>query len=370
MSYDVAIIGAGIVGAACAYVLSSEGLNLAIIDADGVASGTTAAGMGHIVVMDDSPAQLALTRYSQDLWTQLAPDLPQECEFENSGTLWVAVDEDEMAEVRLKHSLYAENGIETEILDSAAVREIEPNLRSGLAGALLVRGDKVVYQMFATSFFANRAIQRGARLHLGKRAVEIRADGVRIATGELINAKYVINAAGIGAPKLTPEIAVTPRKGHLVVTDRYPGYVRHQIVELGYLKSAHGLDSSSVAFNVQPRATGQVIIGSSRQFGAQDANIDSAIVRRMTARAFEYMPGLKRLSAIRVWTGFRPATPDNLPYIGRSATAENVFVAAGHEGLGITTSLGTGQIITDMIVGRQPSIPVEPYTPARKFHNN
>jgi glycine/D-amino acid oxidase-like deaminating enzyme len=370
MSYDVAVIGAGIVGAACAFSLSTEGLSVAIVDANGVASGTTAAGMGHIVVMDDSPAQFALTKYSRELWSQLAPELPQQCEFENCGTLWVAADDDEMNEVRRKHALYAENGIKAEILDATELRAAEPNLRSDLPGALLVPGDKVVYQMFATSFLTEGAVQRGAKLHLGKRAVEISAHGVRLENSESIAAKYLVNAAGINAPMLSPEIAITPRKGHLVVTDRYPGFVHHQIVELGYLKSAHGHDSSSVAFNVQPRATGQVIIGSSRQFGADDTNIDNAIVRRMVGRAFEYMPRLEQLSALRVWTGFRPATPDNLPYIGRSSTAENVFIAAGHEGLGITTSIGTGQIIADMIVGRPRAIPVESYSPARRFQNN
>jgi len=370
MSYDVAVIGAGIVGAACAFTLSTEGLSVAIIDANGVASGTTAAGMGHIVVMDDSPAQLALTKYSQELWTQLAAELPQQCEFENCGTLWVAADDDEMKEVRRKQALYAENRIAAEVLNSASLRDAEPNLRSDLAGALLVPGDKVVYQMFATSFFTEGAVRRGAKLHLGKRVVEISAHGVRLENGESIAAKYLVNAAGINAPMFSPEIGITPRKGHLVVTDRYPGFVRHQIVELGYLKSAHGHDSSSVAFNVQPRATGQVVIGSSRQFGVADTKVDSEMIRRMTARAFEYMPTLRQLSAIRVWTGFRPATPDNLPYIGRSSTAENVFIAAGHEGLGITTSIGTGQIIADIIVGRQPSIPVESYSPGRKCWDN
>ena len=174
--------------------------------------------------------------------------------------------------------------------------------------------------------------------------------------GELLRAGNIVNAAGIHASELSPSLAITSRKGHLVVTDRYPRFVRHQLVELGYLKSAHGHDSTSVAFNIQPRSTGQVIVGSSRQFGVEDSSIDKLMVRRMTGRAFEYMPGLKNLSAIRVWTGFRPATPDNLPYIGPLPDSKNTYVAAGHEGLGITTSLGTGQIIADMIMGREPAI--------------
>ena len=111
MSFDVAVIGAGIVGAACAASLTSAGLAVAIIDERGIASGTTAAGMGHIVVMDDSPAQFALTSYSQRLWDDLASGLPDLCEFERCGTVWVATDEEEMEEVRRKNRVYSSHGV-------------------------------------------------------------------------------------------------------------------------------------------------------------------------------------------------------------------------------------------------------------------
>ena len=76
------------------------------------------------------------------------------------------------------------------------------------------------------------------------------------------------------AARLTPGLAIRPRKGHLVITDRHPGFVTHQLLELGYLKSAHGSDAASVAFNVQPRATGQLLIGSSRQYDVEDPAVD------------------------------------------------------------------------------------------------
>ena len=98
-----------------------------------------------------------------------------------------------------------------------------------------------------------------------------------------------MNATGAWAPELTPGIEVRKRKGHLVITDRYPGFVRHQLIELGYLKSAHSTAADSVAFNVQPRRTGQVLIGSSRQYGAGDSAIDAAILSRMIERAWQYM---------------------------------------------------------------------------------
>jgi glycine/D-amino acid oxidase-like deaminating enzyme len=367
MSFDVAVVGAGIVGAACAANLTSTGLSVVLVDRRGIASGTTAAGMGHVVVMDDSEAQFALTRYSQQLWDELASELPDLCEFEKCGTIWVAADEEEMGEVRRKNQFYASRGVSSEILDEKMLREAEPNLREGLAGGLLVSGDSVVYQLTATKFLLDKAAKQGAVLKVGKRAIGITDNSVRIENGDLVSAGKIVNAAGIGAAALSPELRITPRKGHLIITDRYPNFVRHQLVELGYLKSAHGKASDSVAFNVQPRATQQILLGSSRQFGIESSEIDYSILRRMTARAFVYMPQLRKLSAIRVWTGFRPATPDNLPYVGRLPESKNIYVAAGHEGLGITTSLATGVLVTDAILGRQSAIPIEPYLPGRKI---
>ena len=365
MTFDIAIVGAGIVGAACAASLASAGLSVIVIDTNGVATGTTAAGMGHIVVMDDSEAQFALTNYSQKLWNDLAPSLPTNSEYEHCGTIWVATDDEEMDEVRRKKDFYESHSVEAEILDENSLRAAEPKLREGLAGGLLVQGDSVVYQLCATEFLIDMAKQKGAALQTGKKAVEISDEGVTLENGEHIPAGKVINAAGAFASTLSPSLKILKRKGHLVITDRYPGFVSHQLIELGYLKSAHGKDADSVAFNVQPRSTGQILLGSSRQFGSDDTEIDHNILKRMATRAFEYMPKLRDVAAVRAWTGFRPATPDNLPYIGLVPGFENVFAAAGHEGLGITTSLGTAELIADAILGRKSRIDASPYCPSR-----
>jgi D-hydroxyproline dehydrogenase subunit beta len=179
----------------------------------------------------------------------------------------------------------------------------------------------------------------------------------------------IINAAGTEASQLSPQLKILKRKGHLAITERYPDLVRHQLIEVGYVKSAHGREADSVAFNVQPRATGQILLGSSRQFGVGTREIDFDILQRMTARAFEYMPALRSLSTVRVWTGFRPATPDNLPYIGKIGGFEKVYAAAGHEGLGITNALGTASLLTSIIFGAKPAIPIEPFLPTRDIEH-
>jgi glycine/D-amino acid oxidase-like deaminating enzyme len=364
-TFDVIIVGAGIVGAACADEFARRGLRVAVVERDVVGGGATAAGMGHIVVMDDSEAQFALTRYSQQLWQSLRPELPGDVEFEQCGTIWVAADEEEMVEVRRKHSFYGERGVPTTVLDAQALQRLEPNLRDGMAGGLLVIEDAVLYPPCAARFLMDRAQTYGAEMRTATSATRMGQGRLRLSDGGEICGETIVNAAGAWAPELMGGVEIKKRKGHLVITDRYPGFLRHQLVELGYLKSAHSLSSDSVAFNVQPRRTGQILIGSSRQYGAEHKDVDQAILRRMLQRAQKYMPGLGPMSAVRTWTGFRAATPDKLPLIGPWPGDKSLFLATGHEGLGITTSLATARILVDQITGAKPEIPIEPYLPSR-----
>jgi glycine/D-amino acid oxidase-like deaminating enzyme len=321
--------------------------------------------MGHIVVMDDSEAQFSLTRYSQELWQALRPELPDDVEYEQSGTIWVAADEEEMAEVLRKRELYSQRGVPTKVLDAHGLRHAEPNLRDGLAGGLLVAEDAVVYPPCAARFLMERARTHGTELRLGSSVAQMGQGRVRTADGVEISGRIIVNAAGAWSPDLTAGLEIKKRKGHLVITDRYPAFLRHQLVELGYLKSAHSVSSDSVAFNVQPRRTGQILIGSSRQYGAEHKDVDQHMLTRMLRRAQAYMPGLGTMSAVRAWTGFRAATPDKLPLIGPWLGDKTLFLATGHEGLGITTSLATARILVDQIAGAKPDIPIEPYLPSR-----
>ncbi len=305
--FDAIIIGAGIVGTACAYELALAGLAVAIIERDSVGSGATAAGMGHIVVMDDSPAQLALTRYSQTLWDTFVAEAPEQHEYRRCGTIWIASDEEEMQAVRQKHLLYKEWQIESEILDTQQLYQLESVLRPGLAGGLLVPGDSVVYPPKSAALLLKKAQQRGARLIKGivQRLID---GGVQLSDERKLYGGTIVVANGIAARELLPDVPLRYKKGHLLITDRYPDFVQHQLVEVGYVKNAHTNSGASVSFNVQPRSTGQVLIGSSRQLDVATREIDFEILSKMLARATEFLPQIGRLSCIRVWTGFRAAT--------------------------------------------------------------
>jgi glycine/D-amino acid oxidase-like deaminating enzyme len=364
-TFDAIIAGGGIVGAACALALAQKGMRVALVERDVLGSGATAAGMGHIVVMDDSEAQFALTRRSQQLWQALSATLPAGAEYETPGTLWVAADDEERDEAIRKRSWLAERRVPSRLVSSEELAELEPNLRARLAGALLVKEDAVVYPPVVALHLARQAEALGATLVMGRSVAQL-ADGEAVLNdGNRLRASRLVNALGADSARCTPGIPVKKRKGHLAITDRYPGFVRHQLVELGYLKSAHSVSADSVAFNVQPRQTGQMLIGSSRQYGNEDSTVNQAMLTAMLQRAKLYLPSLASLNVLRVWTGFRAATPDKLPLIGPFPGDPTLWLATGHEGLGITTALATAELLAAHLTGEQPAIPSEPYLPAR-----
>ena len=364
-SYDVVIAGAGIVGAACAAELSEAGLRVAVVEPKMVGGGATAAGMGHLAVMDDSPDQFALTRYSQLHWKALVPELPDDAEYLPCGSLWIAADDFEMAEVHRKFAYYRDRNVPVEVLDSQSLAQAEPNLRPGMAGALLMSDDSVVYSPNAARYLAEKAKRYGADFRLHQSLTSFTKNHAHLSNGTILNTEWILLANGTAAANLVAGLQMQPRKGHLLITDRYPGFVNHQLIELGYLKSAHSVSTDSVAFNVQPRRTGQLLIGSSRQYGTDNPAVESAMLSKMLARAVEYMPNIGTLQSIRTWTGFRAATPDKLPLIGPHPDFDHLYLATGHEGLGISTSLATAKILADQLLHRTPSIAFEPYLPAR-----
>lgn len=361
-TFDLIVIGAGIIGASCADAASAEGMRVAIVEPGPLGGGATAAAMGHLVAMDDDPAELALAHYSLRLWEGFA-DL-KEAEFSRCGTLWVARNDHELAAASERIARLKAVGIDARLIDSAALYQLEPALVSGLAGGMLVPREAVVYPPRVANYLVQRAQSRGARLYAGRRVQSLQRGGVQLDDDTHLSGPVLV-ATGCALPNLLPMLPMRARKGHLVITDRYPDLIRHQLLELGYADSAHGDADSSVAFNVQPRPTGQILIGSSREFSANDATVSPAMVQRMLERSFAFVPRLRQLQALRIWTGFRPTTPDGRPYIGAVPDAVDQWVAAGHEGLGVTTALGTAKLLLDLIQGRPPAIDPAPYAPSR-----
>ncbi|MBN9328781.1 MAG: D-amino-acid oxidase [Comamonas sp. SCN 67-35] len=361
MIADVLIVGAGIIGAACADALAAQGLRVHIVDARLAAA--TNAGMGHLLILDENPAELALSSRSMQLWRRWQPGLDDACAWTSCGTIWIAANDAEAALARHKQATLAAAGIASEWLDAPMLARTEPALRTGLAGGLRVPSDAAVYAPRVASWLLAR--HPGRITLTPARVTHLNDDASVQSSAGHLQAGQVLLAAGLGSAALCPELPIFAKKGHLVITDRYPGQVRHQLVELGYMASAHQAEGTSVAVNIQPRPTGQLLIGSTRQFGREDTGVDPSLVARLLRAAMQTLPGLAGARAIRTWAGLRPATSDGLPLIGRHPGREHLWIAAGHEGHGVTTAPATAELIAALMTGDTPALDATPYRPQR-----
>ncbi|KPH01929.1 D-amino acid oxidase [Pseudomonas sp. RIT-PI-q] len=356
---DVIVIGAGIIGAACAQALARRGLRVLVLDAG--LPGATAAGMGHLLVLDDNPAELALSQYSLQRWREHGPDLPDGCAYRRNGTLWLAANAEEMAVAQSKYHNLKEHGVACELMGASALHQREPELRADLEGGLLINGDGILYAPATARWMLDAPTINQRRASVS--AVD--GNRVRLDDGHWLSADAVVLANGIQATELCPELPIEPKKGHLLITDRYPGKVTHTLVELGYVTSAHNATGPPTACNIQPRPTGQLFIGASRQFGTTDPQVEGWMLAKMLRRAVDYMPGLAQLNGIRAWTGFRAASPDGLPLVGQHPQRKGLWLAVGHEGLGVTTAPGTADLLVAQLFDETPPLAAQPYLPQR-----
>lgn len=368
-SPDVIVVGAGIVGAACALELQARGRRVLLVDRSHPGSGATAAGMGHLVALDETEDELDLCLLSLRRWDRYLAHQGPRAEYLRCGTIWVAEDEAQLAHAGVRAEKLTRRGWRAEPLSGAQLARAEPALRPGLAGGVRVEADGVVYPPAVAQELVRELLARGGSAMFGSAVTGIGPEGVTLASGSRIDAGEIVLAAGCGLPALLAGIPVFPRKGHLAITDRYPGRLAHQVVSMAYGQTAAGSDALAVAANVQPRPTGQWLVGSCRQDGIEHGEVDPRVLAKVLRSAIELLPCLADMRIIRSWTGMRPATPDGRPLIGRHPRHARLWLAAGHEGLGVTTSFGSAQLLAELMCGLAPAIDPGHYSPSRFFHD-
>ena len=360
---DVVIIGGGIVGAACAYYLSSAGLRVQLLERRFVGAGTSRACDGLILLWDKlSPAELALGQASARLWAELAETLETGFEYARRGTLWLAEDEAGMATGRAKAEAMQAARVRAEVLDSAGLHALEPNLAPDLPGGVFFPDDAKLDARRATLALLAAAQRRGAVVQPGAEVRAFQRDAAGRVTGvqtqaEEISAGAVVCAAGVWsnsiAEMLGIRLPVRPRKGHILVTARRPGVIRHPMLEGAYSATVASADGDlQVAMVADITAADTLLLGSSRQFAGYDLSASPAVMQALAARAVRFLPCLAGVSVVRCYTGLRPWSPDHLPLIGPLPAAPGFYLATGHEGAGIGLAPVTGQLIADMITGK------------------
>ncbi|MCX4472695.1 FAD-binding oxidoreductase [Micromonospora sp. NBC_01655] len=371
---DVVVIGAGMVGAACAYYAARAGLAVTVVDRAGVAGGTTGAGEGNILLSDKPPGpELALARHSGRLWHELGDALGGErIELERKGGLVVAASAAEHAALRAFAAGQRAAGVEVVPVPAEALPEHEPHLARDLAGGAYYPQDMQVQPMLAAAHLLRAA---GVPVLTGTTVTGLRRDAAGAIRGVVTDrgalpTPAVVNAAGVWAAGIAGlagvGLPVLPRRGFVLVTEALPPLIRHKVYAAGYVagvgRSSEGLEVSPV---VEGTRAGTVLIGSTRERVGFDRTVPLSALRQLAAGAVRLFPVLASVSVIRAYRGFRPYSPDHLPMIGADPRVPGLFHACGHEGAGIGLAPATGHAVAALLTGRAPQVDLRPFAPER-----
>ena len=351
----VAVVGAGIVGAATARALARRGAEVELLDAGEVSGGTTGLGEGNVLCSDkDAGPELELAVLGRAAYDELEATYGRRARIRRKGALVVHRREAGLAAEPARIERLRAAGVECELLEPAQARALEPALAPDILGATWVPGD---LQCDPRAIARAMAEEPGIRVRTHTRVDDLgalRADHVVLAAGPWSAA--LARSAGL-------ELPLEPRKGQLV---RLAGRldVRHKVVDGSYLAAvaapAAGLQISTV---VETTHDGAVLVGSSRERRGFDTSVDAAVTTRLLDAAAGVIPGVAALRPEAAWAGLRPWLPDGLPALGRSRTG--VWLATGHEGAGIGLGPISGELLAAALSGEAPALDLTPFDPDR-----
>jgi len=366
---DVVVVGAGIIGCAVACELARRGASVQVVDERTVGMGATQASAGvlapYVEAREGSPLlPLAIRSFGMydDFISRTAADSGIAVHFRRTGTLNVAIQEDDLSRLRSTAELLTRRSVPCELLDGAGTRRAEPLVADDALGGLLIPGQGFVVASELTRALATAARRHGAQLVEGGRVLRVaRKNGdltVETSRGTLTGNAGVL-AAGSWAGQI--EIAgvatrapVRPVRGQLLhVTWNGPAVRRVTWGERCYLV---------------PWDDGTLLIGATVEEAGFDERATVAGVRDLLEAACDLVPHTWATGFLGARVGLRPGTPDDLPIIGRSTVLPNLMYAAGHYRNGVLLAPLTAQLVADVLLDNRIDPALEAISP-RRFGN-
>ncbi|MHC0038478.1 NAD(P)/FAD-dependent oxidoreductase [Pseudoneobacillus sp. C159] len=374
---DVFIIGGGIIGCSIAYYVSKFGRSVTIVEKGEFVSGTSSRCDGNILAIDKDPgfdSQMSLV--SQRLVDQLSRELEHSFEYRAPGSILVCETDEEMDAAKQWVDRQKAAGLPFRMLDRTDIRQESHYFADDLLGGLECATDSTVNPYLLAFSLLEEAKKLGTEAIRHTEVIAMKKEPNGCFTAETSNgvftANHVVNAAGVWAPRigemLDLKIPIQPRKGHLIVASRQQNVGLRKVMEFGYLISKFGGERRvdpltkryGVALVFEPTESQNFLIGSSREFVGFNTKVNHEVIHCIAKRAIRFYPKMTDMLIIRSYTGLRPWTEDHLPIISRVDHLPNYYIAAGHEGDGISLAAVTGKLVEELINDKETSIPVEP----------
>jgi glycine/D-amino acid oxidase-like deaminating enzyme len=373
--HDAIVVGAGIVGLCVAYYLVKAGLKTISIDQGYITTGTSGAGNGNIIVGNRQPGLLAeLARRSLLEYERMGNGEMGDFELKRSGSYLLLETQAQAEEARQLIARQKSRGLALAYLSTVELAEAVPGVSVELAGAVYCRDDCSLNPLLFL-----RALRRRIQDHGGSFAfyetvgnIKRRRSGLfRVCTGAgTYRSPVVVDCAGVQAgliaSLLGEQVPVAPNKGHIVVTEKVP----HLRIPAKLRDWADASDSQPAAGEpvntvIESTAAGNLLIGKSEAGAESPACVSLPTVRAILARALRFLPRLREVKVIRIYTGLRPRSEDGLPIIGASAVTAGLYYACGHGGDGVSSAPETGRLLSRLIAEGQSERIMREFTPAR-----
>ncbi len=359
-SFDIAIIGGGIIGCTCAWFLAREGLRVVVFERSHIAAEASGASAGFIDYAEGlSRGTLDFAQASIGLLCEAAEELA-DFELTLEGCLTLAVSEKELPRLRERYEAGRAAGLRVELLDGPAARALEPSLSAQtVLSALYQRDAGHVDPARMTHAFACGAVKRRAQFEVGIEVTDLvrlgkTANGIITSRGRF-GAEHIVLAAGAWSRNFASAVGVKlqlrPAKGQMLATEPVPRFTQRVF-------------NSSIA-GLRQNRKGEVIIGSTLEYVGFDKTVDPKVVTALLSDATRLVPALRAARISRSWAGLRPMTPDSLPIIGQPEGLDRFWLATGHSRTGFTYAAGTGRAIADLITRGTTSLPVHRFAPTR-----
>ena len=380
-TYDVAVIGAGVIGTSCAYHLVKKGLSVALVDRNNVARGTSSHCDAVALIVDKQPGVDAAMGYASiQRFLELQNELDSDFELHQRGCLYACDTEQEM-EVAAQYARDMQAvGYNVNALSPKELLEHEPFLAKDLIGGLFSDIDLGLNPYKLCFAFVDTVLGKGLDLYTYTNVTGVRLDGEKRVQGVdtdkgFIPCGKVVNACGVWSPEIGRmaglEIPVEPRKGVILVSAPSFKFCNQKVQEFGYMISKFSnheckrdpeLEKYEVSFVIEPTDANNVLIGSSRNFACYDISTEMEIIHVIAKRAIRFYPILKDLNCVRTYAGLRPFLADHLPLITQVDEVPGYYIATGHEGDGISMAPTTGRLISELIAGEEPYLDLTPFS--------
>jgi len=379
-SYDVVVIGGGVIGTSVAYYLSKKGIKVALVEKGDIASGSSGRCDGNVLIADKQPGfDTKMSYTSQLLFKELVSDISYDFDYTQRGSIYIIESEEELKVAKEYVEKQIEDGYSMRMMDKSEIHDDEPYLAEDIIGGVEIGCDASVNPMALVFGLSLEAKKNGAEIFdytyvkdikLGKKGV---VEAVEI-DQEVLITKCVVNCAGVWAPEIGNmvgiDIPIKPRQGQLLVAEKTFPIGKRKIVEFGYMMAKFGdknyrrnvspeLEDLGIAFVFEPTQANNFLIGSSRAFVGFNTHVSIEVMRRLAERAIRFFPMMRDIHVIRAYAGLRPYVDDHIPIISKVDEIPGFYIAAGHEGDGIGLSPLTGKLISQMITGEETIVPTD-----------